>query len=93
MQKEEPSLPVPPAPRISHLLLRDQPVEWASWRVTSVDSLSTEVVVAYGDGAFQVWPIVAAVSDQPFEPIIVSMIDPPNTPYGKFLLPIILLQS
>ncbi|XP_018652630.1 cell polarity protein [Schistosoma mansoni] len=78
----EPSLPVPPAPRISHLLLRDQPVEWASWRVTSVDSLSTEVVVAYGDGAFQVWPIVAAVSDQPFEPIIVSMIDPPNTPYG-----------
>ncbi|CAH8594930.1 unnamed protein product [Schistosoma margrebowiei] len=81
-EKEEPSLPVPPAPRISHLLLRDQPVEWASWRVTSVDSLSTEVVVAYGDGAFQVWPIVAAVSDQPFEPIIVSMIDPPNTPYG-----------
>ncbi|CAH8532399.1 unnamed protein product [Schistosoma turkestanicum] len=78
----EPPLSVPPAPRISHLLLRDQPVEWASWRVTSVDSLSTEVVVAYGDGAFQVWPIVAAVSDQPFEPIIVSMIDPPNTPYG-----------
>ncbi|CAH8860299.1 unnamed protein product [Trichobilharzia szidati] len=75
-------LPVPPAPRISHLLLRDQPVEWASWRVTSVDSLSTEVVVAYGDGAFQVWPIVAAVSEQPIEPIIVSMIDPPNTPYG-----------
>ncbi|TNN06273.1 Lethal(2) giant larvae protein 1 [Schistosoma japonicum] len=81
-EQVEPSLPVPPAPRISHLLLRDQPVEWASWRVSTIDSLSTEVVVAYGDGAFQVWPIVAAVSDQLFEPIIVSMIDPPNTPYG-----------
>ncbi|CAH8571820.1 unnamed protein product [Heterobilharzia americana] len=29
VEKEvEPLLPVPPAPRISHLLLRDQPVEW-----------------------------------------------------------------
>ncbi|KAH8858246.1 Syntaxin-binding protein 5-like [Schistosoma japonicum] len=82
-EQVEPSLPVPPAPRISHLLLRDQPVEWASWRVSTIDSLSTEVVVAYGDGAFQVWPIVAAVSDQLFEPIIVSMIDPPNTPYDE----------
>ncbi|KAA0187598.1 Cell polarity protein [Fasciolopsis buskii] len=78
----EPKLTVPPAPRISHLLIRDQVVESAAWRVTSVGSLSTEVVIAYGDGAFQIWPIVAAVSQQPQEPIIVSKREPPSTPYG-----------
>lgn len=80
----EPKLTVPPAPRISHLLIRDQVVESAAWRVTSVGSLSTEVVIAYGDGAFQIWPIVAAVSQQPQEPIIVSKREPPSTPYGMF---------
>ncbi|CAL8088252.1 unnamed protein product [Calicophoron daubneyi] len=78
----EPPLPVPPAPRISHLLLRDQRVHWSTWRLTAPDTLSTEVTVAYGDGAFQVWPITAAASDQPPEPMIVSKRDPPSTPYG-----------
>ncbi|THD28629.1 putative Neurocalcin [Fasciola hepatica] len=78
----EPKIAVPPAPRISHLLIRDQTVESAAWRVTSIGSLSTEVVIAYGDGAFQIWPVVAAVTQQPQEPIIVSKREPPSTPYG-----------
>ncbi|KAF7259937.1 hypothetical protein EG68_02537 [Paragonimus skrjabini miyazakii] len=78
----EPSLPVPPAPRISHLLLRDQPVEWATWRVTAPETQSNEVTVAYGDGAFQVWPITTAASQELLEPIVVSKRDPPSTPYG-----------
>ncbi|VDP89172.1 unnamed protein product [Echinostoma caproni] len=82
--ESELKIPVPPAPRISHLLIRDQAVKSAAWRVTTVGSLSTEVVIAYEDGAFQVWPVVATVSQQPQEPIIVSKRDPPNTPYGKF---------
>ncbi|TPP60132.1 hypothetical protein FGIG_11026 [Fasciola gigantica] len=79
----ESKIAVPPAPRISHLLIRDQTVESAAWRVTSIGSLSTEVVIAYGDGAFQIWPVVAAVTQQPQEPIIVSKREPPSTPYGK----------
>ncbi|KAF6776509.1 hypothetical protein AHF37_04248 [Paragonimus kellicotti] len=78
----EPSLPVPPAPRISHLLLRDQPVEWATWRVTAPETQSNEVTVAYGDGAFQVWPITTAAGQELLEPIVVSKRDPPSTPYG-----------
>jgi hypothetical protein len=78
----EPSLPVPPVPRISHLLLRDQRVNWSTWRLTTPDTLATEISVAYEDGAFQIWPITAAASEQPPEPIIVSKRDPPSTPYG-----------
>ncbi|KAF8568082.1 hypothetical protein P879_02745 [Paragonimus westermani] len=78
----EPSLPVPPAPRISHLLLRDQPVEWATWRVTAPETQSNEVTIAYGDGAFQVWPITTAAGQELLEPIVVSKRDPPSTPYG-----------
>ncbi|TGZ68643.1 hypothetical protein CRM22_004151 [Opisthorchis felineus] len=79
----EPPLPVPPPPRISHLLLRDQPVEWASWRVTASEVQSNEITVAYGDGAYQIWPITAAAtSEELLEPIIVAKRDPPTTPYG-----------
>ncbi|GAA49938.1 lethal(2) giant larvae protein homolog 2, partial [Clonorchis sinensis] len=82
----EPPLPVPPPPRISHLLLRDQPVEWASWRVTASEVQSNEITVAYGDGAYQIWPITAAAtSEELLEPIIVAKRDPPTTPYGTYL--------
>ncbi|OON17872.1 hypothetical protein X801_06283 [Opisthorchis viverrini] len=81
----EPPLPVPPPPRISHLLLRDQPVEWASWRVTASEVQSNEITVAYGDGAYQIWPITAAAtSEELLEPIIVAKRDPPTTPYGTY---------
>lgn len=74
---------VPPAPRITHVLLRDQPVEWATWRVVSLETQPDEVTVAYGDGAFQVWPITAVAADQELsEPLIVSKREPPTTPYG-----------
>ncbi|KER31597.1 hypothetical protein T265_02233 [Opisthorchis viverrini] len=80
----EPPLPVPPPPRISHLLLRDQPVEWASWRVTASEVQSNEITVAYGDGAYQIWPITAAAtSEELLEPIIVAKRDPPTTPYDE----------
>ncbi|CAH8645904.1 unnamed protein product [Dicrocoelium dendriticum] len=79
----EPPVAVPPAPRISHVLLRDQPVEWATWRVTSLETQPDEITVAYGDGAFQVWPITAVAADQELSvPLIVSKREPPTTPYG-----------
>ncbi|VDN14893.1 unnamed protein product [Dibothriocephalus latus] len=81
-QPTESPVPVPPSPRVTHVLPYTQALCCASWHVTSLEpSQLLQVIVAYDDGAHLAWNIPVPEGTQE-DPIICTNQENATIPYG-----------
>lgn len=78
----EPPVPVPPSPRVTHVLPYTQALCCASWHITSLEpDHPLQVIVAYDDGAHLTWRIPEPEGTQE-DPILCTNQENATIPYG-----------
>ncbi|BHF82276.1 Lethal(2) giant larvae protein 1 [Sparganum proliferum] len=78
----EPPIPVPPSPRVTHILPYTQALCCASWHIASLEpGHPLQVIVAYDDGAHLTWRIPTPEGTQE-DPIICANQENATIPYG-----------
>ncbi|KAM7541627.1 hypothetical protein Aperf_G00000045797 [Anoplocephala perfoliata] len=83
-----PPLPVPPSPRVIRIMPYTQALCCATWRITPsilaaerAENTSSEVLIAYDDGAYLTW-IVPKLESEVDEPVIAVNQEVASVPYG-----------
>ncbi|KAL7055624.1 hypothetical protein AAHC03_022735 [Spirometra sp. Aus1] len=78
----EPPIPVPPSPRVTHILPYTQALCCASWHIASLEpGHPLQVIVAYDDGAHLTWKIPTPEGTQE-DPMICTNQENATIPYG-----------